>query len=342
MAIPRSTDALSSLDPSSAEPSSAEPAGGEGYGGGEDALAYRPRISDASRYLSIRGLRYHLRTWTTGLPAPGREPPLLLLLHGWMDVAASFQFVVDSLQGPWRVVAPDWRGFGRSQGSPGSDWAQDSYAFADYLGDLDALLDQLSPVAPVRVVAHSMGGNVAMLYAGVRPQRIAGLVNLEGFGLPQADPGETVKRYRRWLDELKQPASFRPFATLDDVAARLIRTNRRLPIEKARFLAGHWAQPSPDGDGYALQADPAHKRINPVPYRVDEALSCWAAITAPVLWVTSAERDTFHQFTQTEEYRRRLTAIGRLYEVEVADAGHMLHHDQPARIAGLIEDFFRR
>ena len=94
--------------------------------------------------------------------------------------------------------------------------------------------------------------------------------------------------------------------------------------------------------GYALQADPAHKRINPVPYRVDEALACWRAISAPVLWVSSNERDAFHQFTRTEEYRRRLTAIARLYEVEVADAGHMLHHDQPSAIARLIEDFFKQ
>ena len=307
-----------------------------------EPLAHPPRVSDASQFRIVRGLRYHLRTWTTGAPTPGHEPPILLLLHGWMDVSASFQFVVDAMKGSWRVVAPDWRGFGLTQGSPGSDRAQDSYAFLDYLGDLDALLDQLSPVEPVRIVAHSMGGNVAMLYAGVRPQRIAGLVNLEGFGLPQSDPAETVKRYRRWLDEIKEPVSFRPFATLDDVAARLIRTNRRLPLDKARFLAGHWARPLLDGDGYALQADPAHKRINPVPYRVEEALSCWAAITAPVLWVTSSDRDAFHQFTQTGEYRRRLTAIGNLSEVEVADAGHMLHHDQPAIVAGLIEDFFRR
>jgi pimeloyl-ACP methyl ester carboxylesterase len=90
-------------------------------------------------------------------------------------------------------------------------------------------------------------------------------------------------------------------------------------------------------NGYELRADPAHKRINPVPYRVDEALSCWAAIEAPVLWIAANERDAFHEFTKTAEYRRRLAVIRRLKEVEVADAGHMLHHDQPAMIAGLID-----
>ncbi len=301
--------------------------------------AYRARVADASDFVTVRGLRYHLRTWHTR-PESASAPGILLLLHGWMDVSASFQFVVDALAGGWRVVAPDWRGFGLTEGSPASERAVDSYAFADYLGDLDALVDHLSPQAPVRIVAHSMGGNVAMLYAGIRPQRVAGLVNLEGFGLKETDPAKAVLRYRRWLDELKVPASLRGFASLDEVAARLMKTNPRLPRDKALFLAGHWARPLQNG--YELRADPAHKRINPVPYRVDEALSCWAAIEAPVLWIAANERDAFHEFTKTAEYRRRLAVIRRLKEVEVADAGHMLHHDQPGLIAGLVEEFFTR
>ncbi len=337
--------------------------------GGEPA-AYQPQVAAQSSYLTIRGLRYHLREWRTGTQdtagaaavggsasaasSADSSAPLLVMLHGWMDVSASFQFVVDALERRWRVVAPDWRGFGLSEGAPGREWSVDGYAFADYFGDLDALLEQLSPDAPVRLVAHSMGGNIAMLYAGMRPGRVAGLVNLEGFGMPATDPAKAVERYRRWLDELREPVRLRPYATLEDVAARLMRNNPRLPGAKAQFLAAHWARPLRPGEptvsgqteadalsGYVLRADPAHKRVNPVPYRVDEALSCWAAATAPVLWVTATERSAFHRFTQTEEYRRRLTAIARLNEVEVAEAGHMLHHDQPERLARLIEDFFQ-
>jgi pimeloyl-ACP methyl ester carboxylesterase len=301
------------------------------------ADAYHPRVPDASQFLTVRGLRYHLRTWQTS-SGSASEAPLLVLLHGWMDVSASFQFVVDALQRRWRVVAPDWRGFGLSEGRPGREHAIDSYAFADYLGDLDAILEQLSADGPVRIVAHSMGGNVAMLYAGIRPERVAGMVNLEGFGLPGSDPAKAVLRYRRWLDELKTPFSLRSFDSLEDVAARLVKTNPRLPRDKALYLARHWARPLQNR--YVLRADPAHKRIHPIPYRVDEVLSCWAAIEAPVLWVESADRDRHHQFTLGEDYRRRLSVIRRRQEATVADAGHMLHHDQPDRIARLIEEFF--
>jgi pimeloyl-ACP methyl ester carboxylesterase len=144
---------------------------------------YVPRRTSESRFISLRGLKYHVRVW--GDPGSGPEqPPPLVLLHGWMDVGASFQFVVDALdaiEGPRRcVIAPDWRGFGLTQ-TPGAD----CYWFPDYLADLDALLDAMAPHGPIDLVGHSMGGNVVMSYAGLRPARIRRLVNLEGFGMPQ-------------------------------------------------------------------------------------------------------------------------------------------------------------
>ncbi|MFI4931010.1 MAG: alpha/beta fold hydrolase, partial [Burkholderiales bacterium] len=141
--------------------------------------AYAVRRPAQSRYLAVRGLRYHVNLW--GDPATlARERPLLVWMHGWMDVGASLQFVVDAMRDDRVIAAPDWRGFGRTGVPPGTD----SYWFADYPGDLDGLLDALSPGAPVDLAGHSMGGNVVMTYAGSRPERIRRLINMEGFGLP--------------------------------------------------------------------------------------------------------------------------------------------------------------
>jgi pimeloyl-ACP methyl ester carboxylesterase len=137
-----------------------------------------------SHILKVRGVRYHVRTWGED------KSPKLVLLHGWMDVSASFQFLVDALQSDWYVIAPDWRGFGLSE------WAADGYWFADYIADLDVLLRELAPQEPVNLVGHSMGGNVAGLYAGARPSRIAKLALLEGFGLPRTAPSAAPERYR--------------------------------------------------------------------------------------------------------------------------------------------------
>ncbi|HYF60808.1 MAG TPA: alpha/beta hydrolase [Burkholderiaceae bacterium] len=289
---------------------------------------YRPRRESASEFVEARRLRHHVRRW--GDPA---APPILML-HGWMDVSASFQFVVDALARERHVIAPDWRGFGLTD-CPGAD----CYWFPDYLGDLDALLDALLPPRQaVDVVAHSMGGNVAMLYAGVRPERVRTLVNLEGFGMPASDPAEAPDRMRQWLDELRDEARVRDYPSRDAVAERLVRTNPRLPLDKARWLAGHWSRRTAAGR-FELLGDPAHKRVNPYPYRVDEVVAAWRRIAAPVMLVASTDGLERHRFVETDEYRQRLAAVPRLSRATVGQAGHMLHHDRPDRVAALIEEF---
>ena len=146
-----------------------------------------------SERVDVRGLRYRVQRWGDPLA------PKLFLLHGWMDVAASFQFLVDALDGDWCVLAPDWRGFGESA------WAAGSYLFADYLADLEALLDHYAPDETANLVGHSLGGNVACIYAGVRPHRVRRAVSLEGFGIQRAQPVEAPERYARWLDEQTNP-----------------------------------------------------------------------------------------------------------------------------------------
>lgn len=292
---------------------------------------YIPLRQSRSEFHEIRGLRYHVRVWdaTPDRPVEGT----LVMLHGWMDVSASFQFLVDALSRNWRVIAPDWRGFGLTDRPPA-----DSYWFPDYMADLDFLLDVLMPDQPVDLVAHSMGGNIANLYAGVRPHRVRKLVNLEGVGMPGTRPGQAPERYARWIDELKHGARLRDYATRADVAARMMQTNPRLRQDYADFLAEHWSQPTPDGR-FALAGDPAHKLVNPMLYRVEEVMACWRQIRADVLLVFASQAERWKAFMASESSRRRLLAIRSIRTVTVDGAGHMMHHDQPASIARLIEDF---
>lgn len=146
---------------------------------------YTPLRPAQTEDLTIRHMRYRVRSW--GQPMPGVPP--LVLVHGWMDVSASYQFVVDALSEAFyagrHIIAPDWRGFGHSMPPAPCD----HYHFADYLGDLDALLDHYVPEGqPVDLVGHSMGGNVAMLYAGARPARIRRLVNLKALACLPPSP----------------------------------------------------------------------------------------------------------------------------------------------------------
>jgi pimeloyl-ACP methyl ester carboxylesterase len=201
------------------------------------------------------------------------------MLHGWMDVGASFQFVVDALKGDWHVIAPDWRGFGLSDRS-----GDDTYWFPDYLADLDAILRHYSPDNAVDIVGHSMGGNILGLYAGARPERIRKLVNLEGAGLRAAKPEQAPGRYAKWMDGLLEKPELRTYPSRQAVAARLQKTNPRLSDERAAFLSQHWSAQNEQGE-WEILGDPVHKQQGPLPYNVDEVMACWKAITAPVLWV---------------------------------------------------------
>jgi pimeloyl-ACP methyl ester carboxylesterase len=308
-----------------------------------NTATYVPQRPCVRRIESIRGLDLHLRCWgDPALATPDRPP--LLLLHGWMDVGASYQFLVDALadlEGPSRfVVAPDWRGFGLSAAP-----AADSYWFPDYLGDLDAIVDRLAPDGAIDLVGHSMGGNVAMLYAGARPQRVRRLVNLEGFGMPRTRPDQAPGRLAQWLDELKTPQRLRPYPSLQAVAQRLMANDPLLPADKAAWLAPHWARAAADGNGFELLADAAHKRVNPVLYQVDEVLETWARITAPLLWVEGEQTETGkwwgHRYSRAEFHQRLAAVKSPLRKLVLSPCGHMLHHVQPQALAVALADFLR-
>jgi len=280
-----------------------------------------------SLFFAIRRLRYHVRHW----PRPGARK--MVLLHGWMDVSASFQFLVDELQGEWDVYAPDWRGYGLT------DWGkEDSYWFPDYLADLDFLLAEISPQEPALLVGHSLGGNVACLYAGVRPGRVAKLVNLEGFGMAPTAPAQAPRRYARWLDELRDPPGLKPYANFEELADRLSKGNKRLSKEKATFLSRHWGRE--EGGQVLLRSDPAHKIVNATLYRFEEVQACWREVTAPVLWVDAALSETHQRIgLDAAQLAERRAVFRSLRHASVAEAGHMLHHDQPRAVAKLIEEF---
>jgi pimeloyl-ACP methyl ester carboxylesterase len=289
-----------------------------------------------SRRVELRGMAHHVLTW--GDPAA----PKLFLLHGWMDVGASFQFLVDAFARDVYAIAPDLRGYGRSE------WQPQGYWFPDYVADLEALVDAFAPGERVDLVGHSLGGNVALLYAGARPSRVRRVVSLDGFGIPVEAADRAPAKIAAWLDALVAPPDFTPYASLDAVADRLQKNNPRLPRDMAVFLAGHWAEIGADGRA-RLRSDPRHKLPFPTTYRVEETFAGWRAIAAPTLWVAAAESTIPKWLNDHPEgeagadgldvVRRRMAHIRGAQLVVIPGASHMLHHDQPAAVAAAIEAF---
>ncbi len=289
-------------------------------------MTYQPRRPGRHGTHSFRGLEHHVIRW-----GPDSDDPVLLL-HGYADCAASFQFVADEIAPTLPLVAIDWRGFGHSERAPGGYW------FPDYYADLEQFIDRFCPRAPARIVGHSMGANVAMIYAGVRPSRVRGLVNLEGFGLPRTQSSQAPMRIGKWLDQQREAAEFGDYADVAELAARIVKRNPRLPPDRAAFVAESWSGPR-DGGGVRLLADPAHRMVNPYLYHREEMEACWRQIEARVLLVIGSDSDLLTRLGAEGGPDMFKPLIRELTVEVVAGAGHMLHHEEPRAVARLIENF---
>ena len=290
-----------------------------------DPIPYAPIKAPDSQVIAMRGLKCHLRRWGP------REAPPLILLHGSRDCGATFQFMVDAFAGDYHCIAPDWRGYGRT------DWNPQGYWFQDYLADLDMLLDVLSPDQPATLIGHSLGGHVAGIYAGARPQRVAKLVALDSFGLPDSDPDATPAHLARWMASWrKRPEPSRPYETIAQMAQRLRVTNPRLTMDKALFLAAESSRRRPDGL-LEWAFDPRHRAPFAVAHRKAEWAACMRRIEAPTLWLVSDRKSRIDD--EPGGLAARAALLRHVICDRVPDTSHNLHHDAPAQVARIVENF---
>ena len=288
--------------------------GGQQHLSDRSVEQYCPRIDRRSVRHCIRGIDYQVSEW--GDPSSR----LLVLLHGWGDAGSTFQFVVDELEDEWFVIAPDWRGFGETHGRA------DSYWFPDYVADLDALLSIYSPDDAVNILGHSMGGNNAGLYAGVFTDRVAALINVEGFGLADRDPADAPANYRRWIEMGRQGTAYRSYDSYAELAKRIQRQSPHMTSERAQFVATLWADRCPD-DLVRIKADPAHKLPNAILYRRRETEACWSQVTASVLMVVGAESRFRPGAVSGSAADAYLPPLAAAEIATVKRSGHMVHFD---------------
>jgi pimeloyl-ACP methyl ester carboxylesterase len=299
-----------------------------------DIIARRPGRAQSQmreswrEHVTVRGLRHRLTWWGKRSASP------VVLLHGWMDTGDTWQFLVDRLPEDWSCVAPDWRGFG------GTEWPADGYWFADYFADLEALLDVVCPEGAVRLVGHSMGGNVASMYAGIRPKRIQWVANLEGIGLRRSSAEEAPARYVEWLDQLREPPKPRRYATLDPLVNFIVSRNPAMPRERAEFIARAWTRE--DGDGFVMNFDPRHRNVSAMLFRREEAEACWRRIDAPVLLLLAQNSDIRPRISPdgADEYFHSLYRDLRI--VHLPGVGHMMHLEDPDSVARHLLEFAQR
>lgn len=286
-------------------------------------------LIDNIAFYQIGDLRYAVREagHPDGMP--------LVLLHGLMDTGAGFDPLVSAIEarapGRFRYIAPDWRGHGQTTAT------HDSYWFPLYLLDLERLLDNLvgrGESNTATLIAHSMGGQVASLYAGTRPQRVSHLVTLDSLNVPDADTDKVPSRYRRWLDAHATPPTQKSHDDLDTIRSRIARRYPELSVAQTRFLAEQWTRADADGRRH-MRVDPWHRVPLPYAFRAAEAMAVWAEVRAPVLCIDGGESPARHYCSDAEMTRRRACFADVTHAV-VDGCGHMLHLQAPDAVAAEI------
>jgi len=289
-------------------------------------------LIDNIAFYSISDLRYAVREAGNPAGVP------LVLLHGLMDTGAGFDNLVSAIEarapGRYRYIAPDWRGHGQTTAT------HDSYWFPLYLLDLERLLDRLTghgPSNPVTLIAHSMGGQIASLYAGTRPERVSHLITLDSLNVPDADTDKVPDRYRRWLDAHTAPPAEKSYADLDAAISRIAHRYPELSAAQTRFLAEQWTRVDGDSDANRrrMRVDPWHRVPLPYAFRAAEAMAVWAEVRAPVLCIDGGDSPARH-FCSDVEMARRRACFADLTHAVIDGCGHMLHLQAPDAVAAEI------
>jgi pimeloyl-ACP methyl ester carboxylesterase len=277
-------------------------------------------------YFSQR-LRLHYVDWGNS------DKPPLLLLHGGRDHCRNWDWTADALRDAWHVIAPDLRGHGDSQWSPDG-----SYTMAGYIYDLAQLIHQ-QRLAPVAIVAHSLGGNIALRYAGIYPEAVAKLVAIEGLGPPPRRLAERSKniaeRMADWIGEQRGLAGRTPrrYPSIEEAFHRMQGENPHLSTEQARHLTAHGVNQNEDGT-YSWKFDNYVRAWPPYDMTGRDLQLLWSRIACPTLLLYGKESQSGNPADDG-----RAEPFKQAQVVGIDGAGHWLHHDRLDVFLGVVRDF---
>jgi pimeloyl-ACP methyl ester carboxylesterase len=274
-------------------------------------------VGPTSHFFVSQRLRLHYADW--GNPAR----PTLVLVHGNRDHARNWDWVARALRHDWHVVAPDLRGHGDSAWAIGGH-----YAISDNVLDLANLIDALGP-GPITLVGHSLGGSVAVMYAGTFPERVQRLVSVEGLGPPPAMIARMrqrapEERMHDWIRQMRDLAGRQPrrYPSLEAAAKRMREENTFLSEEQALHLTAHGVNRNEDGS-YSWKFDNYTRTFAPYRFDVEDMRALWKRITCPVLLIRGAD-----SWAGDPVSDGRMSVFRDARSITIPKAGHWVHHDQ--------------
>jgi pimeloyl-ACP methyl ester carboxylesterase len=279
-----------------------------------------------SRYYWSQRLRLHYAVW-----GDEANPPLLLI-HGNRDHARTWDHVATRLTNRYCVYAPDLRGHGDSAWAVGGQ-----YSLPEFVLDIAMLGDELNRY-PLSIVGHSLGGAVALEYAGVFPQNVTKVVAIEGLGPRVAEPTPASRRMRDWIGHMHEfdKRTPRRYSSFEDAVRRMREENPHLTPDMAHHLTKYGMRKHEDGS-LTWKFDNYVRLHSPYEFNIAEAREIWNQIRCPVLLVRGSE-----SWATDPEGDGKASAFHNYTPVLIRDAGHWVHHDQLDAFMATLDDFLGR
>ena len=273
-------------------------------------------------YYESQRIRLHYAVW-----GDGAKPPLLLI-HGGQDHCRNWDFVASRLIDSYTLYAPDLRGHGDSGWAIGG-----MYSLPEFVYDTSVLADSLP--RPLVVVGHSLGGAIALQYAGTFPEAVSRVIAIEGWGPPMIEEQPAHSRMRQWVQHMHEMERRKPrrYPNREEATRRMIEANPHLTPDMARHLTLYGTRMNEDGT-FSWKFDNYVRIRSPYQFNLEDAMDIWGKITAPTLLIKGAE-----SWAPDPERSGRVASIRQRQTVGVDNAGHWVHHDQLDRVMDVMLDF---
>ena len=273
-------------------------------------------------------LRLHYVDW--GNP----DAPTLILLHGGRDHCRNWDWVAGELANDWHIIAPDLRGHGDSAWSPDGNYTMSAFTY-----DFAQLIHQQAR-GPVHIIAHSLGGSIALRYTGLYPENVAKIVAIEGLGpspkmVAARQKIDFAERFREWVSDQRKLSSRMPkrYASIEEALGRMQAENSHLSAAQAEHLTRHGILQNEDGS-YSWKFDNYVRSFSPVDMSLDDLQTLWGRITCPTRLVYGAE-----SWASNPAEDGRLGYFNNATVTRYEQAGHWVHHDQTEKFVAEMRDF---
>lgn len=282
--------------------------------------------------LKLNGINHQFYTW--GEPSL----PKLFFFHSWMDTGASFQFAAEYLKDKFYCIAPDLRGFGKSEHTSNPL----GYFFYEFIADAHVMFEKLAPNEKVKVVGHSMGGNILYAYAGTYPEKVSHFTNIEGFGVRDMPLNLAPDVMRQWLERTLKPPAIADYKRIEDVVERLKENHPRIPKNVLNAIVPCMTEKTTQG--YRLSSDQRHKWNQPFLFRLEGVIPFWKKIQAKCLFVMGEKSERMPEWLSEIDPEKDITERLSHFpkdskKITIPDCGHMIHWEKPKELAQLIRDF---